>query len=216
MKIVIDIGHGGKDSGATYEGIKEKDVVLEVGKEIKKLLSSYNCDVILTRENDSYITLNDRVILSNNYKSDVFVSLHCNSFIEASACGVETYCYNIKTNNNLANTIHQSILKNKNLYQKNRGVKENSFYVLKNTNCKACLVEMGFLSNAKDREKLLNYKKEFAEAITEGIVNYLSLNKKQNKLYRVCVGSFSIKENAEKLKNELQEKGYTPFIYTVD
>lgn len=211
-KIVIDIGHGGTDSGAVGNGIKEKDITLKVGLEIRRLLKDYNCDVLLTREGDSYPTLNDRVVLSNNFGADIFVSIHCNSFTNDSACGLETYCYKQSTNNNLANTIHKNILKDSKLYQKNRGVKENSFYVLKNTNCKACLVELAFISNKKDSDLLKRYVPEYARCIVSGIVEYLQLTRKNNVLYRVCTGAFSVRENADRMVKDLQNKGYSPYI----
>lgn len=212
--IFIDLGHGGTDSGAVGNGIKEKDIVLNVGKEIKNLLNNYECKVILSRESDTYPTLNDRVVLSNNFKSDIFVSIHCNSFSDSSVRGIETYCYKKSSNNKLAETIHKNILKDTRLYIKDRGVKENSYFVLKNTKCKACLVELAFISNNKDSELLKKYQKEYAKAIVNGIVEHQGLKTKEEKrtLYKVCTGAFSVRENANNMMKQLEKDGYKPYL----
>ena len=164
-KIVFDLGHGGKDSGAVGNGLKEKDLVLEIGKYIKDMISEYNCEYLFTRLNDSFLTLNDRVTLSNNFKSDIFVSVHINSSTNNQARGIETYCYNKNTNNGIAETIHNSLLSNKNLYAKDRGIKESNFTVIAKTTAKACLLELGFISNSEDAKLLKKYLKEYAKAI---------------------------------------------------
>lgn len=213
-KIVFDLGHGGKDSGAVGNGLKEKDLVLEIGKYIKDMISEYNCEYLFTRLNDSFLTLNDRVTLSNNFKSDIFVSVHINSSTNNQARGIETYCYNKNTNNGIAETIHNSLLSNKNLYVKDRGIKESNFTVIAKTTAKACLLELGFISNSEDVKLLKKYLKEYAKAIVDGVVIHQKLEKKVSEriLYQVNTGAYSNRENANNQMKQLEKDGYKPYI----
>ncbi|TCK61718.1 N-acetylmuramoyl-L-alanine amidase [Seleniivibrio woodruffii] len=95
--IVIDPGHGGKDPGASYYGVKEKDVVLDIGKELyAQLKEAYpNIDVYMTRNTDVFIPLEERTAFANRKKADLFVSIHINAAPNKSARGVETYVLNV-------------------------------------------------------------------------------------------------------------------------
>jgi N-acetylmuramoyl-L-alanine amidase len=95
--IVIDPGHGGKDPGATYYGVKEKDVVLDIGKELyAQLKEAYpNIDVYMTRNTDVFIPLEERTAFANRKKADLFVSVHINAAPNKNARGVETYVLNV-------------------------------------------------------------------------------------------------------------------------
>lgn len=90
--IVIDPGHGGKDPGAIgYKGLREKDVVLDIGKRLKKVLEENGFRVEMTRDNDVFISLGSRANISNKIKPDFFVSIHANAARSSSACGFEVY-----------------------------------------------------------------------------------------------------------------------------
>ncbi len=95
--IVIDPGHGGKDPGCTYNGLKEKDIVLDISKNLRDLLKRThpNINVYLTRETDVFIPLEERTAIANKYKADLFVSVHINAARNAAAQGVETYVLNV-------------------------------------------------------------------------------------------------------------------------
>lgn len=95
--IVIDPGHGGQDSGASYYGINEKDIVLDVGLYLKELLKSNfkDLNVIMTRERDIFIPLEERTAIANKNRADLFVSIHINASRNNSAYGVETYVLNV-------------------------------------------------------------------------------------------------------------------------
>ena len=95
--IVIDPGHGGKDPGATYHGIKEKDVVLDISKELYRLIKSNHkdLDVYLTRNRDVFIPLEARTAFANRKKADMFISVHINAAPNRNARGVETYVLNV-------------------------------------------------------------------------------------------------------------------------
>jgi N-acetylmuramoyl-L-alanine amidase len=98
LKIVIDPGHGGKAPGAVGpHGEKEKDITLEVGKIIAKRLSDEGVEVLLTRDNDTYIALEDRTAFANKHNADLFVSIHVNATESRYRDGVETYFLNLTT-----------------------------------------------------------------------------------------------------------------------
>ncbi len=94
--IVIDAGHGGKDPGATYGRLKEKDVVLDIAKKVRDLLSrDKDLKVYMTRSRDIFIPLEERTAIANKYKADLFISIHANAARNKKASGVETYVFNV-------------------------------------------------------------------------------------------------------------------------
>ncbi len=96
QKIVIDPGHGGKDPGAMAYGLKEKDIVLNLAKILKKSLEkALGCEVVLTRTDDSFISLEERTAVANGNNADLFISLHVNAHSIASVHGLETYFLNL-------------------------------------------------------------------------------------------------------------------------
>ncbi|MGL5642218.1 MAG: N-acetylmuramoyl-L-alanine amidase [Paraclostridium sp.] len=172
-KVYLDPGHGGTDSGAIGNGIKEKDIVLAVAKEVEAKLKKCNLDVRMSRTTDVYKTLEYRSTDANSWGADCFVSIHANSADATSAQGVENYCYKFAYRA-LADKVHAEIINSKN-YTKNRGVKEGNFHVVRETNIDACLVELAFISNSEDANLLKNKQEEFATAIAKGICTYLGV-----------------------------------------
>lgn len=218
IKVWLDAGHGGKDPGALGNGVKEKDITLSVTLKVGEILKQHGITVGYSRTTDVFLELADRAKKANDFKADVFVSIHCNAFNNSSAKGVETYSHigSVK-GSRLAQSIQNSILSSK-LYTVNRGTKTANFAVLRLTNMPAALVEMAFITNAEDANILKNRQEDLATAISKGILSYLGISYKETKqensttLYRVQVGAFKNKENAEKLLNELQKKGFNGFI----
>jgi len=99
-KIVIDPGHGGRDYGAPgyYKGVHEKRVVLNIAKKLaKRIRSELSCEVVLTRESDTYLTLEERTAIANTHNADLFISIHTNSARDRRAYGLETYFLNLAT-----------------------------------------------------------------------------------------------------------------------
>ncbi|WP_148550648.1 N-acetylmuramoyl-L-alanine amidase [Paraclostridium bifermentans] len=172
-KVYLDPGHGGTDSGATGNEIKEKDIVLAVAKKLEVKLKKCNLDIRMSRTTDDYKTLEYRSTDANNWGADCFVSIHANSADATSAQGVETYCYKFAYRP-LADKVHEEIIASK-TYTKDRGVKEGNFHVVRETNMDACLVELAFISNAEDANLLKNKQDEFATAIAKGICKYLGV-----------------------------------------
>ncbi|RPH50207.1 MAG: N-acetylmuramoyl-L-alanine amidase, partial [Desulfobacteraceae bacterium] len=99
-RITVDMGHGGDDFGAPgyIKGIHEKNIVLKIGKKLaKKIQEELNCEVIMTRTADKYLTLEERTAISNTKNSDIFISIHTNASRNKSAYGIETYFLNLAT-----------------------------------------------------------------------------------------------------------------------
>ena len=209
-KCTIDCGHGGHDAGATVGNYREKDFNLAVGIKVRDLLKNTEVKVHMTRDTDKYIALQDRCTMSNNNKSDIFVSIHWNSYNNTKVAGFETFA-STSSRTDLASNIHRQIIKDK-LYTNDRGVKTNTYHVLKNTNARACIVECGFCTNPNDLSLMINNIDKFALSIANGILNHFKLpnittNTSKDKLYRVIVSSCN-KSNADKLQKELVSKGY--------
>ena len=98
-KIVLDPGHGGKDPGAMAFGLKEKDIVLAVAKQLAPVLAKeLGCEVILTRQDDTFLSLEERTAIANTQNADLFISLHINAHSSAKVRGLETYYLNLTTN----------------------------------------------------------------------------------------------------------------------
>ena len=221
--IILDGGHGGQDSGAVGNGIKEKDINLQMVKYIKAYLDMNYKDVkvILTRSDDRFIELVDRSKIANSNKADFFMSCHVNSSTNATANGFETFVYTkaSQTSKNYQAKIHASVVKNAPFF-KDRGTSSANFSVLRNTICPAILTESGFISNVNDSNVLkdLNKIKALAIAHALGIASALGLDLKPstntNITYKVGK-TFDNKAEAEALLNSLVKDGHKGFtVYT--
>ena len=180
-KVVLDPGHGGSDCGAIALDNKfyEKTINLEVAKLIQEKLMKKNVYVYMTRTKDETLTLEDRVNYSNDINPDIYVSIHANSTVQAISYGLETHYYK-DDSINLANVIHANFASEKNLKKwdtVDRGVMKSRFYVINHTEAPSVLIEMGFISNAVERDKLntKERKEQIAESITKGILEYLKV-----------------------------------------
>lgn len=216
-KVFLDAGHGGKDPGALGNGLQEKDIALSVTLKVGNILANHGVTVGYSRTTDVFLELADRAIRANNFGANVFVSVHCNAFSDTSAKGVETYSYpGSTTGANLSKSIQNSIIAS-GVYTVNRGTKTADFAVLRLTNMPAALVELAFITNAQDADILRNRQNDLAVAVSKGILNYLGIPYQGggSTLYKVQVGAFSVKANADNLANELKAKGYSPIVVTV-
>ncbi len=175
-KIVIDPGHGGSDYGAIREGINEKDITLDVSRRVASILKSKGYKVALTRSDDKYVSLEDRVEFSENENPEIFVSIHVNSAVATEPSGIETHYYH-DYSKELADVVHSHMVKD--ISSKNRGLFKSKFYVINHTTVPAILVEIGFLSNAEERAELVtdSRKQKTAKAIAEGIIEYCKSHK---------------------------------------
>jgi len=177
--IVIDPGHGGQDSGAVGGGLRESDVVLSIAYKVRDILKR-NFDVYMTRDSDTFVSLNYRSSYANNL-GDVaaFVSIHCNSASSTSATGWEIFTSKGETE---ADALAASIGKR---YAARftipaRGLKQANFSVLQYTNMSAVLVECCFLSNAEEAKWISSdeIQQQHAEAIADGIIDHFGLDNK--------------------------------------
>ncbi len=175
--IILDPGHGGKDPGTVKGSVSEKSITLKVSTQVKQLLESAGAKVYMTRTGDTYPSLQDRVDFTQANYGEIFVSVHVNSAANSSAQGTETY-YAISTGDmyqediDLATFVNNQIVNNLNM--KNRGVKQEQYYVIRNMVIPSILVELGFLTNTEDHNKMTNdqYVNLFAESIYNGILQY--------------------------------------------
>ncbi len=178
-RILIDVGHGGKDSGAIgINGVYEKDVVLNIAKQIVELNKSVmdsNFDIYLTRYTDVFVSLGDRSRLGQALEADVFVSLHCNAAAFSSK-GIEVFVHKVdKTYTQASIALAWSVLEeNSNkLGIKKRGIKFANFQVLRDMTsyCPSLLIEVGFITNTTEANYLSkpNNTRAVAMAILMGI-----------------------------------------------
>ncbi len=180
--VVFDVGHGGNDAGAIAKnGIKEKDVVLDIAEQViqlNKTVLRNELDIYLTRYKDTLISLGDRNKLAKALNADVFMSLHCNASPIVSK-GIEVYVHNSEREYTKASIgLGLSILNEatEKLGFKKRGVKFANFQVLRGArNYPAVLVEMGFMTNTNEADYFKKPKniRAMALAILMGIVHYL-------------------------------------------
>lgn len=172
--ICIDPGHSGKfDPGAVNGKYKEAIVTLGLSKKIAQRLKELGYRVVMTRDEDKALTLQQRCDIANKTKADIFISIHTNSSTNKLAEGIETFKYP-KSKHKLAECIQNALVKNF-PEEKNRGVKESQFYVLKNTKMPAVLCEVGFISHAETAEKLYSYsyQMKLSRVIVEGVQDFL-------------------------------------------
>ena len=175
-KIAIDPGHGGTDPGAVGPtGLKEKDVNLQIALKLKAKLEAQGHTVVMTRDKDETVSLENRVNKANNANADIFVSIHCNAAENPDAKGTETYHYpESSKGKKLATEVQKKLVKA--LETTDRGVKEGTYYVLKHTKMPAILTEVAFISNPSEEEMLKKdeTREKAAQAIKEGIDTYFS------------------------------------------
>ncbi|OXM88024.1 N-acetylmuramoyl-L-alanine amidase [Paenibacillus rigui] len=167
FKVVIDPGHGGKDTGAVSVTKRyEKDFVLSLGMKVYKLLEQEpRIDPQMTRDTDDFIELSGRTAFANEMKADLFVSIHGNSAGKESISGTETYYYT-EQSLDFANIMHDVLIPATGFTD--RKVKQNNFYVIKNTTMPSLLLEIGFLSNRSDEEAM--YQEQFQNRVAASIV----------------------------------------------
>jgi len=174
--VVLDAGHGAKDSGAVgttgkYEKAFNLAVVLKAAALLKK---EKNIDVVLTRSDDTFLELKERVAIANNLNADLFLSVHANSGSSSSASGTETY-YQREASKAFAKVMHKYLVPATGL--SDRGVRYGNFHVIRETKMPAVLLEVGYLSNKGDEALLFTeaLQNRVAAAMVSAIKEYLGL-----------------------------------------
>lgn len=192
--IYIDPGHGGVDSGASYGGVYEKNLALSVANKLKANLIQLGYQVLMTRTADYNVDFKtERSKMANQSNADIFISIHFNAtgLASSNATGIETYWYqydpeyqpkiNAAMHNDptrlaeskiLANQVQASLIGGTGAV--NRGVRRETFAVLRETAIPAILVELGFMENPSDLQKIKqdSYQTKLANALAQGIDNW--------------------------------------------
>lgn len=179
--VAVDPGHGGEDGGVTHGGVKEKDVNLAVGLLLRDRLQSLGARVLLTREDDGdyfldhRASLNMRLYKARQGEAQLFLSIHANSFPDPSQWGAQTFYHpSSAEGRRLALLIQEELVR---LEPDNyREALAADYYVLRNSQVPAALIELGFLSNPGDRSKLVDpaYQARLAEAIATAIRRFVA------------------------------------------
>lgn len=211
--IVVDAGHGGTDSGAAYEGRREKEDALRLALAVGELLEKEGETVTYTRVDDTGYTPYERAMMANLSGADFFLSIHRNRMLNPNTInGAEAYVHHT---GGLAEEMAESFLQRlEDAGLENRGVLERpNLTVLRRTDMPAVLLEVGFMDSETDN---LVFDSEFdriASAIADTVMQYSKrLPQKRRKLYRVQTGAFRSYESALELANRLQREGYPAFI----
>ncbi|MDV2683712.1 N-acetylmuramoyl-L-alanine amidase [Alkalihalophilus lindianensis] len=223
MKLYLDPGHGGSDPGAQGNGLKEKDIALDIALRIRTIvMNSYdNVEVMMSRTSDISKSLRDRTNEANTWRADYYLSIHCNAY-NGSASGYEDYIHSSLSDSSSTakyrDFLHTEIMKVNQL--NNRGKKKANFHVLRETAMSALLTENGFIDNGQDAAlmKEPSWRQNVAQGHVNGLEKAFNLKRKTNDstmFYKVIAGSFKSKENAEKRVTYLESQGIESFIKSV-
>lgn len=214
-KVFLSAGHGGKDPGAVGNGLNEKDINLQILLECKKHLERHGIQVISSRLKDENDPVQEEIKEANASNADVAVSFHTNA---GGGDGSETFYWKTsKDGKRLAELCEKHV---KELGQNSRGVKTNNFAFTRETKMVAVLCECAFLDNSVDVTMIntTEKQKKFGLAYAKAILEYFNISYQQEsilgsaKLYRVQVGAFAKRENAEILAEKLKTAGYAAYI----
>ncbi len=193
--VVIDPGHGGVDEGTEFFHLAEKDMTLDIALRLEKTLETLGVKTALTRRDDHYVPLSQRVAIANKIDNALFVSIHFNQSSSSAVSGAETFYADQKmppgqewtwfgffrdantpeldNGESLAGFIQASLVMRMDAV--NRGIKSKALYVVRHTRAPAALVEAGFISNPLENQLLqeADYRQRLANSIADGIVNYI-------------------------------------------
>ena len=225
-KVFIAVGHGGSDPGAVANGFKEKDLNLSIALACQAELVRHGVSVLTSRTKDENDDLTERIKECNAFDPDLALDIHNNA---GGGDGAEVF-HTVKggTGKTLALNILDEVVK---IGQNSRGAKTKQssngadyFGFIRLTAAPAVIVECAFLDNKKDIQIIDTEaeRKVMGIAIAKGILKTLGIDYveeqkpvEEDKLYRVQVGAFKVKANAEAMKNKLEAAGYSAFIVTV-
>ena len=226
--IVLDPGHGGNGHltgyGAVGNGLREKDLNLIVARYCRAKLLEYDCRVVMTRDSDVDLSWEARANVARHNNADLLLSFHFNGYHDQRANGFESFIYNGSLSGETA--AYQHAIHNK-IYSvlsphgiRDRGKKRANFAILRLPPTSCVLPEYGFITNAKDAEviKRPGMLKTLGDYTALGIAEALKLTKKQPEkpappidedvFYRVIVGSYNDRSNADKRLAEAKQKGF--------
>ena len=218
MKVFISSGHGGSDPGAVANGVKEKDLNLSIALACRDELVRHGVSVKMSRTKDENDPLSEEIKECNAYAPDLAVSIHCNA---GGGDGAETfYHYGGGKSKTLAENILAEIVK---LGQNSRGAKtrknangKDYYGFIRETSAPSVIVECAFVDNATDLKILATEgdKKAMGVAIAKGILKTLGVAYEADRgtLYRVQVGAYLVRANAEAMQKKIKAVGFDAFI----
>jgi len=171
--VVIDPGHGGNDKGSNWYGVYEKNLTLDLSKRVQRMLKAKGIPTVLTRNSDTYVSLDKRAAIANRKSHFVFVSIHFNGHRNTSYTGIETFYYPGSSKGRRLATKIQHELGNR-ILTRNRGIKASRLKVLRITKGPAVLIECGFLSNKWENKRCNSawLREIIAAEIVQGIMAY--------------------------------------------
>ena len=217
-RVFIGVGHGGTDPGAVSNNTKEKDLNLSIALACRDVLARHGVSVKLSRTKDDNDTLSEEIRECNAYSPDLAVDIHNNA---GGGDGAEVfYHYNGGISKTLAENILGEIVK---IGQNSRGAKirkndngKDYYGFIRETSCPAVIVECAFVDNATDLKILATESKRklMGQAIARGILTTLGIGfqAETSTLYRVQVGAYAVKANAEAMLNKLKSAGFDAYI----
>jgi len=217
--IFLDPGHGGRDPGAVNGTRLEKNDNLRLANAVRRNLQKQGFTVIMSRESDIDVTLAQRTNRANAANADLFISLHRNAFTNANANGTEVWVFTRPTaaELGLAGEIMERLAQVG--IQSNRGVKMGNYHVLRESRMPAVLVELGFITNAWDNELFDNKLEEYSVAIVKAACAALGIEFREEPkpeprdvMYRIQVGAFRVRENAENFLRTVRGMGLEAFM----
>ena len=194
--VYLDPGHGGSESGTTPYGIPEKTVNLQISKKIERKLKNLGYTVIMSRTDDSAVSLQDRAAEANQLNADILVSVHNNAMPgNNNVSGIETYYYSssssypplpenkhthmdpprIADSKRLAKSIHNNLIRSTGAFD--RGVRTAAFVVTREAHMPSVLLELGFMTNLTEHAKLLtnSYQETLSSSVVHGINQYFGI-----------------------------------------
>lgn len=216
MKVFISAGHGGSDPGAVANGVKEKDLNLSIALACRDELKRHGVEVKMSRTKDENDPLSEEIRECNAYAPDLAVSIHCNA---GGGDGAEVFHHHGGgKGKTLAENILSEIVK---VGQNSRGakVRKNSqgkdyYGFIRETSCPAVIVECAFVDNASDLKILATEsdRQKVGRAIAKGILKMLGVEIQGERLYRVQVGAYLLRSNAEDMQKKIKAVGFDAFI----
>ncbi|QAT53284.1 N-acetylmuramoyl-L-alanine amidase [Bacillus licheniformis] len=217
VKIFIDPGHGGTDPGASANGLQEKQLTLQIALALRNiLLNEYqNVTVQLSQTSDQTVSLTQRTNAANSWGADYFLSIHINA---GGGTGFEDYIYPGvgAPTTTYRDIMHEEILKVVDF--RDRGKKTANFHVLRETAMPALLTENGFVDNTSDAEKLKSsaFIQSIARGHANGLARAFNLSKKSTALFKVQIGAFRDKANADSLAAQAKAKEFDAIVIDRD
>ena len=218
MKVFIGVGHGGSDPGAVANGTNEKDLNLSIAIACRDVLVKHGVSVKMSRSKDENDSLSEEIKECNGFAPDLAVDIHNNA---GGGDGAEAfYHYGGGKSKVLAENILGEIVK---AGQNSRGAKirknangKDYYGFIRETSCPAVIVECAFVDNATDLKILVTEgkRKAVGEAIAKGILKTLGVEIQADRstLYRVQVGAYLVKANAEAMQKKIKAVGFDAFI----